>query len=68
MQEATARPAIVRDDHLEFLDELREGGSINMAGAAPHLQRAFPSLTRQQAQEVHRYWTQSFRERHHPTL
>ncbi len=52
------------DDHLEFLDALRESGAINMFGATPYLQREFPELTTIEARDVLGYWMSSFSERH----
>ena len=59
------RPEIVRDEHLDFLDQLRESGVTNMFGAAPHLQDAFPDeLNKQDARQVLLYWMETFSERH----
>lgn len=61
------RPNIVTDEHLRFLDELREGGTVNMA--SPEVGRALIemySLSPHQAREVHQYWMESFSERHPP--
>jgi hypothetical protein len=54
----------VTDEHLEFLDELRESGDTNMFGARPYVQRAFPELKGEQAAKVLTYWMESFSERH----
>jgi len=62
--ETKERPAIVSDEHLEFLDELRESGATNMFGARPYLMRAFPGLTKEEADDVLQYWMDSFSERH----
>ncbi len=62
--ETKERPAIVSEEHLEFLDELRESGETNMFGARPYLMRAFPGLTKNEAAEVTQYWMNSFSERH----
>ena len=58
------KPDIVNDEHLEYLDELRESGDTNMFGARPYLQREFPTLSKQEARDVLHYWMQSFGERH----
>lgn len=58
------RPSIVQDEHLTFLDELRESGATNMYGAGPYLERAFrPELAGPQTHEVLVYWMESFGER-----
>lgn len=57
------RPAIVEDDHLDYLDELRESGVTNMFGAAPYLEDEF-GLSRKEAGQVLVYWMQTFSERH----
>jgi len=54
------RPDIVTDDHLEYLDELRESGETNMFGARPYVQSYFPELTKDEAGEVLSYWMESF--------
>lgn len=57
------RPEVCDDEMLEYLDELRDSGAINMFGAATYVQEAF-GLTRSQAREVHIYWMHTFSERH----
>lgn len=56
------RPEIVTDEHLEYLDELRESGRINMFGAASYLQSRF-GLGKWEAKDVLMYWMASFDER-----
>ena len=56
-----SRPKIVKDEHLTFLDELRETGAINMFGAAPYLAEAF-EMNKQEARRVLRYWMETFGE------
>ncbi len=48
---------------LRYLDELREGGSVNMFGAGPVLSAAF-GLKRSEASEVLLYWMATFGARH----
>ena len=60
MNNAIIRPAFVTDEHIEFLNDLRESGTTNMFGAVPYIQDAFPELTRQQSSEVLKYWMDSF--------
>jgi len=57
------RPEITTDEHLEFLDDLRESGVTNMFGASPYLEREF-GLERNDAKQVLTYWIESFEERH----
>ena len=59
----TLKPAIVEDDHLTFLDELRESGVTNMFGAGPYLRETF-GLSRAESHEILAYWMTSFEERH----
>ena len=54
------RPEIVSNEHLEYLDGLRESGATNMFGAAPYLQREFPNLTRAESRTIVSYWMKSF--------
>ena len=62
---ATPRPSIVRDVHLEYLDDLRETGTTNMFGAGPFLQRRFSNqgVSVADAREIIVYWMESFDER-----
>ena len=57
------RPAIVLDEHLEFLDELRESGETNMYGATPYLLREYPDLIKDEARQILSYWMKSFGDR-----
>jgi hypothetical protein len=53
------RPKIVTDEHLEFLDALRDSGETNMFGATSYLEVEF-RLTQPQAKEIHIYWMKSY--------
>ena len=55
------RPEIVTDEHLTFLDELRESGATNMFGAGLYLQNEF-GLGRNEAGEILNYWMKTFGE------
>lgn len=57
------KPKIVSDDHIKFLDVLRESGATNMFGSVPYLQEAFPELTKGEAKSIFVYWMRSFGER-----
>ena len=46
----------------EFLDEIRESGSINMFGAAPYIQDAF-GVTRYEAKDLLLEWMRTFGQR-----
>ena len=54
------RPSFVTEDHLEFLDDLRESGNTNMWGARPYLLGKFPELSTQETKEILMYWTKTF--------
>lgn len=58
------RPATVTDEHLKYLDKLRESGITNMYGATPYIMRTF-GVSRQDAIMILTYWMRSFGERHH---
>jgi len=62
--ETIERPAFVLDEHLEYLDELRESGETNMFGAVPYILREYPDLTRTQGSQLLTYWMRTFSERH----
>ena len=57
------RPKFVKDEYLEYLDDLRESGATNMFGASPYLQEKF-GFSKADARLVLSYWTESFSERH----
>lgn len=57
------RPKIVKEEHLNFLDALRESGSTNMFGASPYIMKAF-NLSKNDSMEILSYWMQTFSERH----
>ncbi len=65
------RPEIVADEHLEYLDNLRESGETNIYGAGRYLEDNFPELQGNSsfhsspgARQVLKYWMESFTERH----
>lgn len=53
------RPAIVTDEHLEYLDSLRESGVTNMFGAASYVAEAF-NISMKDARAILHYWMESF--------
>jgi len=57
-----ARPEIVTEEHLEYLDELRDFGDTNMFGAGSYVQQAF-GVSRYEAKDIVMYWMKSFGER-----
>jgi len=58
------RPSIVSDNHLTYLDDLRESGVTNMFGAGEYLDRTFSELNRGESHTILAYWMESFGERH----
>ena len=59
------RPEKCKDNHLEYLDKLRESGVTNMFGAAPYLENEFDlEVSRQDAIDILQYWMDSFSDRH----
>lgn len=63
MKETIEKPAIVTDEHLEYLDDLRDSGETNMFGAGPYLQEEF-GVTKHEAHDILGYWMKTFTERH----
>ena len=57
------KPEILTDDHLLYLDDLRESGIINMYFAGSYLQDEF-DMTKEEASQVLSYWMRTFSERH----
>lgn len=54
------RPSFVTDDHLTYLDGLRESGVTNMYGATPYIQSEYPELTKEQTKGLLMYWLKTF--------
>ena len=57
------KPEIVTEEHLVYLDELRESGETNMFGAAPYVANEF-SLPSKDARTILAYWMETFSQRH----
>lgn len=57
-------PFVVTDEHLDYLDELRDSGATNMFGARPYLMDAFPELTKKEASTVLSEWMRTYGDRH----
>ena len=55
----TTRPACVIDEHLRFLDGLRESGACNMFGAGKHIVEMF-DVDRSDAKKIVLYWMETF--------
>jgi len=55
------RPRFVTDEHLVYLDDLRESGDIHMMGAGAYIMDEF-ALSRQEARHILTYWMRSFGE------
>ena len=60
----TDRPDYLKQEHLEFLDDLRESGVTNMFGARPYIEKEFPELSGSEAKRVLLYWMNTFSDRH----
>ena len=61
--QAVERPAVVKDEHLAYLDDLRKSGVTNMYGAVPYLKDEF-GFSKAEARQVLAYWMQTFASRH----
>jgi len=60
MSETTSkRPEGIKDEHLTFLDKLRESGATNMFGATPYIEEAFV-VDKKTARTILSYWMESF--------
>jgi hypothetical protein len=64
--EEEPRPEFVTDEHLRFLDALRESGQTNMFGAAPYIADLF-EIPMQQARKILTYWMRTFTARKQKT-
>ena len=49
----------VSEEHLYYLDKLRESGVTNMFGATPYLQNEF-GLEKKEARRILLYWMETF--------
>lgn len=58
------KPEYLIEEHLHYLDRLRESGVTNMFGAVPFILLQFPDLNEQQAKQVLVYWMKTFGDRH----
>lgn len=63
MSTKTERPKMITDDHLTYLDDLRESGETNMYGAAPYVQEEF-GVSRDAARSILSYWMATYSDRH----
>lgn len=57
------KPEYLKEEHLEYLDDLREFGITNMFGATPYLQDEYPDLEKKDASKILQYWMKTFSER-----
>ena len=55
---ATAEP--VGDQVIRYLFRLRKSGATNMWGATPYIQRAFPFLSKKEAQGMLTDWIKNY--------
>jgi hypothetical protein len=53
------RPENVTDEHLAYLDDLRDSGITNMFGARPYVENEF-GCSKREATEILSYWMKSF--------
>ena len=58
-----SRPDFVTDEHLEYLDGLRESGVTNMFGARAYLLDEFDALEEKEAGKILTYWMKTFGDR-----
>ncbi len=61
--EVIEQPDYVKQDHLEYLDDLRESGITNMFGASPYLADEF-DLDIEVSRQILSYWMKTFGVRH----
>ena len=58
------KPEACKEEHLVYLDTLRESGVTNMFGALPYLLDEFDDLNEHNGREILSYWMKTFSERH----
>jgi hypothetical protein len=59
----TTEQISIEPKYLNYLDDLRSSGRVNMFGAAGPLRETF-GLDAKEAKRIHQYWMKSFHERH----
>lgn len=57
------KPDVVKDEHLIFLDDLRQCGVTNSYGSRKYVEREF-GVGKDAAKEIVIYWMQTFKNRH----
>lgn len=55
----TSRPDFVTDEHLTFLDKLRESGITNMMGAGRYIKEHF-EVDKKTSHSILSYWMETF--------
>ena len=55
-----SRPDYINEEHLIFLDNLRESGITNMYGARSYVLDEFPDLEENVAGDILSYWMKTF--------
>lgn len=50
---------ILTQEHIDFLNDLRESGETNMFGAGSYVQEEF-GVTRQEAKQIVKLWMEQF--------
>ncbi len=58
------KPAVMTDEHLVYLDELRVSGVVSMYGAGSHLRDDYPELTKSESWAILGYWMATYDDRH----
>ena len=55
----SSRPKGITDEHLEYLDDLRDSGITNMYGASEYVEDAF-GTSKAESKKILMYWMKSF--------
>ncbi len=55
------KPEALKEEHLEYLNDLRESGVTNMWGASEYLQRDYSELSSKEANDILLYWMDTFK-------
>lgn len=54
-----SRPDYVTQEHLEYLDNLRESGVVNMFASSPYIEKRF-RVNQKEAIKILKYWMETF--------
>lgn len=55
------KPQVLTQEHLDYLDNLRKSGLVNVYGFGIYLQSEFPELYEEENRDIVGYWVKNFK-------